>query len=126
MNDMELINAALGAAERAYAPYSGFFVGAALLCKSGAVYTGCNVENIAYGSTICAERVAFTKAISEGVTDFKAIAIANSSSTSCPPCGSCRQVMSEFCEDDFMIVLKNKTFTLKELLPEHFDIEEMY
>lgn len=110
----------------AYAPYSRFKVGAALLAKDGRVFTGCNVENIAYGSTICAERVAFTKAISEGVTDFKAIAIANSSSTSCPPCGSCRQVMSEFCEDDFMIILKNKTFTLKELLPEHFDIEEMY
>ena len=110
----------------AYAPYSRFKVGAALMAKDGRVFTGCNVENIAYGSTICAERVAFTKAISEGVTDFKAIAIANSSSTSCPPCGSCRQVMSEFCEDDFMIVLKNKTFTLKELLPEHFDIEEMY
>ena len=110
----------------AYAPYSRFKVGAALMAKDGRVFTGCNVENIAYGSTICAERVAFTKAISEGVTDFKAIAIANSSSTSCPPCGSCRQVMSEFCEDDFMIVLKNKTFTLKELLPEQFDIEEMY
>lgn len=121
-----LYKQAENALKYAYAPYSRFKVGAALMSKDGRVFTGCNVENIAYGATICAERVAFTKAISEGVTDFKAIAIANSNSTNCPPCGCCRQVMSEFCEEDFLIILTNKTFTLKELLPEHFDIEEMY
>ena len=90
MKDMELINAALGAAERAYAPYSGFFVGAALLCKSGAVYTGCNVENSSYGAACCAERTALFKAVSEGEREFAAIAIVGGKGGKvrafCPPC----------------------------------------
>lgn len=108
------------ATKYAYAPYSHFKVGAALLCESGNVYTGCNVENSAYGATICAERAAFVKAVSAGERHFKAIAVANASGTSCPPCGECRQVMSEFCTGDFQIILKDKTFSLKELLPESF------
>lgn len=106
----------------AYAPFSRYKVGAALMAKDGRIFTGCNVENEAYGATMCAERVAFFKAISEGVTDFKAIAIANSRNTTCMPCGCCRQVMNEFCEDDFMIILKDKTFTFARLFPESFEL----
>lgn len=106
----------------AYAPFSRYKVGAALMAKDGRVFTGCNVENEAYGSTMCAERVAFFKAISEGVTDFKAMAIANSRDTNCMPCGACRQVMAEFCEDDFMIILKDTTFSFGEIFPESFEL----
>lgn len=111
------------ASKNAYAPYSHFKVGAALLAASGKIYTGCNVENSAFGSTICAERVAFVKAISCGEKNFEAIAVANESDTLCPPCGECRQVMCEFCNDDFKIVLKDVSFTLGELLPESFFIK---
>ncbi len=111
------------AAENAYAPYSKFKVGAALLTVEGKIYTGCNVENSAFGSTICAERVAFTKAVSCGERNFEAIAIANAQDTFCPPCGECRQVMSEFCDADFEIILKGASFTLGELLPESFFIK---
>ena len=121
-----LLKKAEEALRYSYSPYSRFKVGATLMAKDGRVFTGCNIENIAYSATICAERVAFSKAISEGVTDFKAIAIVNGNKTACPPCGECRQVMSEFCEEDFMIILADKTFTLKELMPESFAIEEMY
>lgn len=118
---------ALEARRRSYSPYSGFKVGAALLCGSGKVYTGCNIENAAYSPTVCAERVAFFKAVSEGESDFTAIAIAggagNSPDSECPPCGVCRQVMAEFCDPDtFKVYLaKSSTeytpLTLKELLP---------
>ena len=121
----ELLKAAEDALRFAYTPYSRFKVGAALLSKDGRIFTGCNVESAAYGSTMCAERVAFFKALSEGVNDFKAIAIVSGKETPCPPCGCCRQVMSEFCEDDFMIVLQNKVFTLSQLLPESFSNEEI-
>ena len=114
----------------AYAPYSRFHVAAALLCGDGTVYTGCNVENAAYGPSVCAERTAFVKAVSEGKRRFRAIAIAggpqgDQPSDYCAPCGVCRQVMEEFCGPDFLIILaKSRTDyqirTLKELLPEGF------
>ena len=125
MSHKELINIAKAAAEYAYAPYSEFYVGAALLTENGKIFTGCNIENAAFSPTICAERVAFAKALSEGERHFKAIAITTSIDSNCPPCGVCRQVMREFCKDDFQIILKDKEFTLKELLPESFSKEEI-
>lgn len=111
----------------AYTPYSGFKVGAALLCEDGEVYGGCNIENAAYGPSNCAERTAFFKAVSEGRKKFNAIAVVGGLGGAvkdfCPPCGVCRQVMAEFCPpEDFLIILENgagkrKEFTLKELLP---------
>ncbi len=126
----ELIEKAKEARKRAYSPYSEFTVGAALLCKNGKVYTGCNIENASYGATICAERTAFFKAVSEGEGDFEAIAIVGAPADKpidfCPPCGMCRQVMTEFCDmDRFKVVLSNgseeKIFTLRELMPYSFD-----
>ena len=126
----EMINTALSMRKMSYTPYSHFNVGAALLAANGTIYTGCNIENAGYTSTNCAERTAFFKAVSEGVKEFKAIAIVGGMEDAteleyCPPCGVCRQVMSEFCEDDFKIILaKSETeyreFTLAELLPERF------
>ena len=93
MTDRELVHLALEARKQAYAPYSHFAVGAALLCQDGRVFTGCNVENSAYGSTICAERTALVKAVSEGcTTGWTTIAIAGSGSDACWPCGACRQM----------------------------------
>lgn len=115
--------------QKAYAPYSGYKVGAALLASSGEVYIGCNIENSAFSPTVCAERTAFFKAISEGERDFSAIAIAGCKdgiiSGVFPPCGVCRQVMAEFCGGDFKILLvKGKAgfeeHTLSELLPISF------
>lgn len=132
MDYKALIKSAEGAREKAYAPYSGFKVGAALLAADGTVYTGCNVENASFGATICAERTAFTKAVSEGSHSFKAIAIvggAENDDKECPPCGICRQFMSEFCGSDFQIVLKSgneyKIFTLGGLLPSAFEGENL-
>ena len=112
----------------AYAPYSGFCVGAALLGKSGKVYTGCNVENAAYTPTNCAERTAVFKAVSEGEREFSAIAIVGGKGDAmaefCAPCGICRQVLAEFCDGDFPVVLgtpeKYQAYTLAELLPFSF------
>lgn len=123
----KLIEAALLARQAAYAPYSHYTVGAALLAKDGQVFCGCNVENASYGAANCAERTAFFKAVSEGVRDFCAIAIAGGME-GCPPedyaypCGICRQVMQEFCEADFRImVVKDKDdygeYALREMLP---------
>ena len=130
METKELISQALSARENAYAPYSGFMVGAALLCKDGTVYTGCNIENAAFTPTNCAERTAFFKAVSEGVRDFRAICIVGGMngvlSGYTAPCGVCRQVMMEFCDPEtFQIILaaadgKYKIHRLKELLPEGF------
>ena len=126
----KLILQALGARTKAYAPYSGYHVGAALLSEQGRVYPGCNVENASYGATICAERVAFLRAIQEGERDFKAIAIVGGIANQKPnsyafPCGLCRQVMTEFCQDDFLIIVAkglddHKVYTLGELLPHGF------
>mgnify|MGYP002609230350 CR=1 FL=1 len=123
--DAELIRAAFKARSFAYTPYSHFKVGAALLAKNGMVYTGCNIENAAYGVTICAERTAIFKAVSEGRRDFVRIAIAGRSEDYCVPCGSCRQVMMEFAPELEVICLngkgESKTFALRELLPYGFD-----
>ena len=113
---------------RAYSPYSKFRVGAALLAENGTVYTGCNIENAAFGPGNCAERTAFFKAVSEGVRKFRAIAVAGGPEDAetlslCPPCGVCRQVMMEFCDPEtFEIILgadgeTPRIYTLKELLP---------
>ena len=130
MNDKDLVKIALEAREKSYAPYSHFYVGAALLCADGTVYTGCNIENAAYGPTNCAERTAFFKAVSEGCRVFVKMAIVGGSENDravslCAPCGVCRQVMMEFCDKDFQIVLGTidgvaKTYTLEQLLPEGF------
>lgn len=138
-----LIEEAIKAALGAYAPYSGYHVGAALLTKDGRIYTGCNIENASYGATNCAERTAVFKAVSEGVRDFSAIAIVgaprdvllgNDTDESAQgsrfseyafPCGICRQVLQEFCKKDFQIVVAKSTedykvYTLEELLPHGF------
>lgn len=125
MKAKDLMHLAEAARERAYAPYSNFLVGVALLGKSGKVYLGCNVENAASPLTNCAERTAFFKAISEGENEFQAIAIVGGKRGEkagfCPPCGMCRQVMAEFCPEDFPVVLGTaedyKIHTLSSLLP---------
>jgi cytidine deaminase len=120
-----LLAAALTAREYAHAPFSKFRVGAALEDESGRVHTGCNVENATYGLTICAERVAVFKAISEGARKFRRIGIAADSDALTPPCGACRQILWEFC-GDIEIILgnpsgKRETLRLKDLLPRAFD-----
>lgn len=123
-----LIKAALAARQNSYSPYSHFRVGAALLASDGTVYTGCNIENRAYGPTNCAERTAFFKAVSEGQRQFEAIAITGGEEETvwCYPCGVCRQVMAEFCSPaEFRIICAKsadeyKIFTLEQLLPEMF------
>lgn len=128
MDHTELTGLAVQAMQTAYAPYSGFRVGAALLCRDGSVYTGCNIENAAYSPTICAERTAFAKAVSEGKRDFVAIAVCGGKggviTGLCTPCGVCRQVMAEFCKEDFQILLVKpegyEMRTLSQLLPDHF------
>ncbi len=126
----ELIDTAIRQTEYSYVPYSHFRVGAALLGKNGSVYTGCNIENAAYTPTICAERTAFFKAVSEGVRDFEAICIVGGQdgvlTEYAPPCGVCRQVMMEFCEPEkFRIILAidrehYDVYTLQEILPMGF------
>ena len=125
----KLIDDAEKARKNAYAPYSKFSVGAALLTKNGKIYTGCNIENASFSPTNCAERTAFFKAVSEGEREFEAIAVVGGkegeASGFCTPCGVCRQVMLEFCEQDFKIVLKytngEKIYLLSELIPAAFD-----
>ena len=126
----ELMKQAIKARENSYSPYSGFSVGAALLCADDTIYLGCNIENASYSPTNCAERTAFFKAVSEGKREFKAIAIAGGSDQliDCFPCGVCRQVMGEFCNPEtFEIIcgadLENlKILKLKELLPYGFQL----
>jgi cytidine deaminase len=130
MNIQALIREAVAARLMSYAPYSSFTVGAALLCESGAVYRGCNIENAAYGPSNCAERTAFFKAVSEGMRDFTAIAIVGGPQKGKPdfawPCGVCRQVMAEFCDPaSFSIIVASgedhyAVRSLAELLPEAF------
>ena len=125
MTDKELFRMAVEASENAYAPFSNFHVGAALLTEDGKVFTGVNIENSSYGATICAERTALVKAISEGARDFQSIAIAGNGGTSWP-CGICRQFMYEFCPQIRVISGENEdelqVYTLKELLPEGFKL----
>ena len=132
MNKKDLCKAAIEALENSYYPYSNCRVGAALLCEHGRVYIGCNIENAAFSPTICAERTAFAKAVSEGERKFSAIAVAgikNGVLTAFSPCGVCRQVMAEFCKKNFkiLVVTSNESFeeyTLEQLLPSSFDLKE--
>lgn len=118
------------AREHAHAPYSKFKVGAALLAEDGNVYLGCNVENVSYGLTNCAERTAFFKAVSEGVKEFVALAVVADSERAIPPCGACRQVMAEFCKPDMPVYLTNlkgdvEMTTVGDLLPGAFSPEDL-
>lgn len=136
MNYDDLIKTAIEMTKKSYAPYSHFHVGAALLDKNGKVWTGCNIENAAYGPSNCAERTAVFKAVSEGCKEFSAIAIMGGMEDEngnvkikdfCSPCGVCRQVLAEFCDKDFKIILANgkgeqKICTLGELLPLSFSL----
>ena len=127
MTDQELMDMAKKAAEYAYVPYSKFPVGAALECSDGTVFTGCNVENAAYGDTICAERTAAVKAVSSGRRDFVRIAIWGNSKEYCYPCGSCRQFLSEFDQHGDIEVLASRadgryvSYRLRELMPHTFN-----
>jgi cytidine deaminase len=128
--DKNLVEAALQVREQAYAPYSGFPVGAALLAASGRVFTGCNVENASYPLTICAERAALFRAVSDGEREFEAIAVV--SVTGATPCGACRQVLSEFGgpDGDLRVLVGDTTgrirsFTIAELLPEVFTPDQL-
>jgi cytidine deaminase len=122
---MTLTDAALAARHNAHAPFSHFLVGAALEAEDGRVFTGCNVENATYGLTVCAERVAVWKAISEGARKFQRIAVAADSDALTPPCGACRQILWEFCGDLQLILTnlhgKTETIHLKDLFPRPFD-----
>jgi cytidine deaminase len=121
-----LLSAALAAREHAHAPFSHFQVGAALEDAEGRIHTGCNIENATYGLTVCAERVAVFKAISEGARAFRRMAIAADTETLTPPCGACRQILWEFCGDIELILVnprgKTETYRLKELFPKPFDV----
>ncbi len=133
MDGEALMIAAQKARENSYSPYSHFCVGAALLAKSGKVYTGCNIENAAYSATNCAERTAIFKAVSEGERDFEAIAIVGGkegeTAPFCAPCGVCRQVLAEFCPKDFKVILgcvgNYEVYTLEKLLPFAFTEKDL-
>jgi cytidine deaminase len=120
-----LIEAALAARENAWAPFSGFRVGAALEDESGRIFTGCNVENATYGLSVCAERVAVFKAISEGARKFRRVAVAADTDTLTPPCGACRQILWEFCGDVEVTLVnprgKTEVFQMRDLFPRPFD-----
>ncbi len=135
-----LIEKAFQVRKKAYSPYSHFKVGAALLCKNGNVYEGCNIENGAFSPTICAERVAFVEAIKNGEREFEAVAIVTGPKDANvyemgSPCGVCRQFMSEFCNDDFKIIMTkiksngelidSKEFTMDEILPKRFKLKDL-
>ena len=127
---MELIEIAKQAMKYAYAPYSHFKVGAALITETGHIYTGCNIENVSYGATNCAERTAIFKAVSEGERHIKKIAIVSSAGKPALPCGICRQVLSEFMDSDGIVILeienKAKEFYLRDLLPYCFCPDSMW
>lgn len=134
MTDKELLNIAINAMEKSYSPYSDCKVGAALLCENGKVFTGTNIENAAFSPTICAERVAVFKAISDGEKKFSKIAVVGGKNGVIngifAPCGVCRQVLREFCKDDFQIILgeskeEYKVVTLKDLLPLSFSPDDV-
>lgn len=136
----DLIERAFQVRKKAYSPYSHFKVGAALLCKNGNVYEGCNIENGAFSPTICAERVAFVEAIKNGEREFEAVAIVTGPKDANvyemgSPCGVCRQFMSEFCNDDFKIIMTkiksngelidSKELTMDEILPKRFKLKDL-
>lgn len=128
MDYTNLIESALKAKENSYSPYSKFRVGAAVLTKDGKIYTGCNIENAAYTTGICAEKTAFAKAVSDGNKEFLALALASDSDDYASPCGECRQFISEFVEPDFKVILAKstndyKTYDFAELLPLSFKLE---
>ncbi|MCI8483705.1 MAG: cytidine deaminase [Lachnospiraceae bacterium] len=131
MEYRELIAQAVEAKKQAYAPYSHFRVGAALLTKSGKIYQGCNIENVSFSATNCAERTALFKAVSEGEREFEALVVNGDNRDYLAPCGVCRQVLAEFCDlDTFQIILANdeqdyKILTLGELLPKAFSKEDL-
>ena len=134
MTNEELCALAVKAMENAYVPYSGYKVGAALLTKSGKIYTGCNIENASYSPTVCAERTAIFKAVSEGEREFLKIAVAGGKNGvitgEFPPCGVCRQVMAEFCIPDFKILIVGgensfNEYTLSDILPFSFNPEHV-
>jgi cytidine deaminase len=122
---MELLAVALAARQHAHAPYSHFLVGAALEDGEGRIHTGCNIENATYGLTLCAERVAVFKAVSEGAREFRRIAVAADTETLTPPCGACRQILWEFCGDIEIMLInprgKSETLRMKDLFPRAFD-----
>ncbi|NLE26423.1 MAG: cytidine deaminase [Clostridiaceae bacterium] len=125
-----LVSLAVKIRENAYAPYSGFHVGAALFADNGKIYTGCNVENASYGAAICAERTAIVKAISEGARKIMAIAVSSDSNLPTMPCGICRQFLSEFCSSNMPLYLSNrngeyKVFSFEEILPHSFKQSDM-
>jgi cytidine deaminase len=131
MNTEQLIKEAKAAREKAYVPYSKFKVGAALLTKDGKVYHGCNIENAAYSMCNCAERTALFKAYSEGDKDYSMIAVVADTARPVPPCGACRQVISELCSKDMKVVLTNlngdvEELTVAELLPGAFSPEDLH
>ena len=126
MSDSDrLVAAARSARDRAIAPYSGFNVGAALLTRAGATYTGCNIENASYGLTMCAERVALLKALSEGEREFGLLAVVADTDLPTPPCGACRQLLWEYCGDIAVVLANLVTVTgrhqMRDLLPLPFD-----
>ncbi len=127
----ELVSAAAQAATQSYSPYSHFPVGAALMTSTGRVVTGCNVENASYGLTLCAERVAVLKAVSEGDRNILALAVVGGKDKAARPCGACLQVLSEFCSPDCRIILaplnhpdKTEEFLLSDLLPHGFSLKQ--
>lgn len=131
MTKDDLIEEAIRIRDKAYVPYSNFSVGAALLTKSGKVYTGCNIENAAYPVSCCAERVAIFKAIADGEKEFLEMAVAADTKRPVPPCGSCRQVMAEFFDQRLNIHLTNlnkeiKTISMENLLPFSFQPEDLF
>lgn len=130
MDQHVLIEEAKKARELAYAPYSKFKVGAALLTKDGRIFGGCNIENAAYSVVNCAERTAIFKAWSEGATDYAAIVVTADTKRPVPPCGACRQVLTELCPPDMKVILTNlegdvQTLTVAELLPGAFSPEDL-
>ncbi len=130
MDYKKLVSKALEARDRAYVPYSKFKVGAAILTEDGSIYTGCNIENASYGATNCAERTAIFKAVSEGRTEIKAIAVVGDKESYTTPCGICRQVIAEFADSDAIVILaKNEedyiVKTVEEILPGAFTRKDL-
>ena len=130
-----LVQKAIAARETAYCPYSDFAVGAALLCEDGSIFTGANIESATHTPTVCAERVAMFSAVHAGIRRFRAIAVVGGKASEpisqlCPPCGVCRQVLAEFCDADFEIILsdgvQNNVYTLNDLLPLSFNKSNLH